>query len=231
MRWSKNRWRRLLRVGALAFTVLICTFAVISYYGHQRRSMERQIITGLLLKDPTASIADDYVPGWRYQLQKVLVGSRTCEMSLHGSCITDADLAEAASLSDLRSLSLDGCHITDAGVRDIAKIRALECLYLYNCKDISDASLSSIGRLASLELLTISGCDRITGRSLGHLAGLKRLGTLSLCGSKITDEAVGYLESLKQLDDTLDIRGTAISARSVSELQHVLPGVQVLSSP
>jgi hypothetical protein len=91
-----------------------------------------------------------------------------------------------------------GAKITDAGVAQLASLPNLREIYLQNL-DITDASAETISRMSSLETVGFRYNSRVTNAALLPLAKLPRLRHLDLCGSKITDAGIEAILKLKDL--------------------------------
>ncbi len=117
--------------------------------------------------------------------------------------ITDAGLAELASLKHLASLDIAGTSITDAGLASLKQLPALAHLHLGEFDQgtaITDAGLNNIGELTNLTHLDLSG-SFLTDAGLAHLKKLSRLTTLTINFSGITQSGLAELEPLQSLED------------------------------
>lgn len=118
--------------------------------------------------------------------------------------ITDASLASIAHMVQLDNLSVAGCRkLTDRGISKLAPLSQLKALNIGYCYNLTNASMATIGQLASLEALSVYSCPELTDSGFARLTGLKKLRSLRIGKSGITDDtllSIGRIESLEILD-------------------------------
>ena len=137
------------------------------------------------------------------------------ELMLDDSGVTDDDLQEIETLSDLTNVRLSNTKITKATVRRLGNLSKLEQIDLSNTQITDDAiaSLTTLQYLFSLDLSKTS----ITGSELPSLKSLQRLFSLSLDHTMINDRGLEYLEPLKTLR-VLSLSNTQVSDRGLELL-------------
>ena len=87
--------------------------------------------------------------------------------------VADANLAQIAKLSALKSLHIRNCPtLTDAGIAEIAKLTELNSLMLEDVPKLSDAGVAPLSCLSRLRSLAINGCPRLTKKGLAPFAAL-----------------------------------------------------------
>ena len=91
-------------------------------------------------------------------------GARITGVDLHGSWVTDGDLAVLERLPQLRTLDLSYTHVSDLGLE---RLRPL--------KGVTD--------------LNLRYAEHVTDEGLAHLKGWKKLEKIDVTGTKITDTA------------------------------------------
>ena len=118
--------------------------------------------------------------------------------------ITDASLTSIAHMVQLEGLSVASCDkLTDRGISNLAPLSLLKMLDISHCDELTDVSMGTIGQLASLEALSVYNCPELTDSGFARLTALKKLKFLGIGESKITDDtllSVGRIESLEILD-------------------------------
>ena len=222
--WLRNP-RSLWYGGSVVAGVCVVLLLVALCILYRHVQIEREIIATLLSKDPNGTFDVDNQPTWvNYARGRVGIPISVTDVILHGSQITDADLASLGGLSHLRSLSFDECTITDEGVKEISRLRTLEHLSLGACPAVTDTSLAYLGNLKSLASLTFCAPGKpISSCNICCLSVLPKLGILSVADCDgISDDAVDGLASLRHLRN-LDIRGTSISDEGARRLALALP--------
>jgi hypothetical protein len=112
------------------------------------------------------------------------------ELDLSGTRISDVGLAKLADLRGLEDLSLVGTALLGPGLRDLAPLRSLKGLDLTST-EVGDEALHYLRALPSLESLALG--EAVTDEGLLVLETLPRLNSLSLLGSKITQEGIDRL--------------------------------------
>jgi endonuclease YncB( thermonuclease family) len=121
---------------------------------------------------------------------------RTRRLDLYRTVLTDDQLAQLVSLSELEKLSV-GWGVTDAGLAHLKALPRLRHLNLHY-KKITDAGLKHLAHVTQLQELVLSN-TLITDAGLKHLKGLERLRYLDLSRNELTDAALRELCSLKSL--------------------------------
>jgi serine/threonine protein kinase len=122
-------------------------------------------------------------------------GMRGLRILRAGGCqMTDAGLAQLATLPDLEFLELTGSRITDEG------LQALDDLPLLTWLDLSHTGISDRGLLswkvpAGLRVLRLNFNSEVTDASLHALTGLANPELLEFAGTRVTSQGI---ESLKQ---------------------------------
>lgn len=113
-----------------------------------------------------------------------------------GSDVADAQLANLTPIAQqVYELNLAGSKITDAGLAQVASLTNLRRLHLEKTA-VTDAGLAHVKGLANLEYLNLYSTP-ITDAGLAHLAGLKNLRNLYVWQTKVTAEgAAGLKKSL-----------------------------------
>jgi len=148
------------------------------------------------------------------------------DLSVQGSEITDAGIAEIARLKRLRKLSLFEVSVTEAGLAHIATMGRLEHLLLCSFERIDDSGLKKLGEVESLRYLALSYPD-MTAESLKFLQGLKGLETLSLKDATITGEGLRAARSLKNFTE-ISLDGCSVTAAGMQCITS-LPNLRRLS--
>jgi hypothetical protein len=144
------------------------------------------------------------------------------DLDLSGAEITDADLAQLATLDNLRILRLRGSSITDAG---LAHLSGLELSSL----DLRDTDVTAFGMAslpsASLEALHLTD-SKVLGTDLYRLPPMPHLQVLKLNRLEALDDAA--IESLTVFPALrhVEVDGTNLSAAGLRRLLELNPGVQ-----
>jgi hypothetical protein len=112
--------------------------------------------------------------------------------------ISEAQLAEIATLPSLAILNLGGSTISDEGVRHLGAMRSLRCLDLARTK-ISDRALEYLEPLRELEVLDLDGTN-VTDDGVRHLTGCRSLRCLRLGHTHVSDGAMEHIACLPALD-------------------------------
>jgi hypothetical protein len=146
-------------------------------------------------------------------------------IDLHGTAVTDADLAPLEEARSLRALNLYGTSITDAGVQHLRELKSLRVLNL-NGTRVTDAGLQHLHDLANLNQLTLMDIH-ITDAGLVHLQDLSNLNDLTIGGKQITDAGLMHLRGLRNLKH-LTLVQTGVTPSGVQELRKALPSLQVI---
>ncbi|MBQ8363524.1 MAG: hypothetical protein IJX36_06310 [Thermoguttaceae bacterium] len=113
--------------------------------------------------------------------------------------VADANLAQIAKLSALRSLHIKNCPtLTDAGIAEIAKLTELNSLMLEDVPELSDAGVAPLSGLSRLSFLAINGCPRLTKKGLASFSALP-IATLSAPEQFFSDENIDALTQFPQV--------------------------------
>jgi serine/threonine protein kinase/Leucine-rich repeat (LRR) protein len=161
------------------------------------------------------------------------------------AAITDAGLKHFEGLPKLYALTLNGTRITDAAFDSLVKIKTLTHLNIGGTK-ISSAAwprLKELPKLTSLAITVLPFTDTDVANLVADQAQLQ---SLYLAGTKVTDEGLAYVPSLRMLRSlqlanldvtdagltylhhcetltTVDLKGTKVTAAGVKSLQAALP--------
>ncbi|MGA2032394.1 MAG: hypothetical protein ABSG68_09075 [Thermoguttaceae bacterium] len=139
-------------------------------------------------------------------------------IDLSFSRVTDDGLRHLVGLPCLRNLALPSSkRITDAGLANLATIRKLESLSLDGTA-VTSGGLSNLAGLKSLHWLNLSGTD-ISDDGLRHLQGLK-LELLRVCQTRITNRGIQMLKDMTTLRE-LDVAGTDTTAAALAYLKRI----------
>ena len=128
-------------------------------------------------------------------------GAPLVKVDLHGTAVTDADVATLVGLDALRTLDLRLTQVGDAAAEEIAQLEGLQSLNLFRTR-LTDRGFAALMRLDSLDTLLIGG-TQVTDASLSQLGGLTRLRKLSLFDTRITDVGLQHLIALPSLQVVL----------------------------
>lgn len=157
--------------------------------------------------------ARDWLPRcFQYSVQRVY---------LDHTAITDEQLANVATLRDLRELSLSETGIDGSGLRHLKNMASLVSLNLSN-SSINDSSLSHL-RALGLTLLNLSD-TKITDNGLQHLKG-QRLAYIGLARTQVTDAGLAQLSPCYL---SLDVRETQVSKTFIEKAERSRPIAYVL---
>ncbi len=137
--------------------------------------------------------------------------------------ITDRGASYLTGLH-LRQLSLAGTKITDAAIADLSKIKTLTDLRLDNT-NVSSQGVKVLAALPELDLLSLSN-TKVRGKEFLVLTNLKHLRCLKLAKTKVTDEDMQYISQIKSLHQ-LWLTDSQISDKGLRYLLN-LPGLKSL---
>lgn len=165
--------------------------------------------------------------GGKIEFDELLPGKPIVLIDLHGTAVTNADLAILKGLRDLRFLDLRLTKITDEGVAKLKNLTGLQTLNLFRTQ-LSDKGLAQLRKLTLLQTLLIGG-TQITDAGLTYLKSFTNLRKLSLFQTKVSDAGIASLKALIKLE-TLLIGGTNITPAGVAELQRTLPRLRFSES-
>jgi len=151
--------------------------------------------------------------------------------------ITDVGLDHLALLPNLRELTIGGNKLTDDGVQLLRQIPQLTYLDLSGQQrtdsglwsiTLTDSGLESVATLNALKELRLSGTT-VSARGLQKLKALDKLERLTLQNCRrVADSAVPVLSAFSKLR-VLDVKGTALTADGIAQLQKALPQAQILN--
>ncbi len=137
------------------------------------------------------------------------------ELVVGGNKLTDVGLQALRQLPGLTSLSLGGSQRTDSGLWTIS---------------LTEQGLDSITTLKELRELRLDGMP-VTARWLEKLKLLTKLERLSLKGCKrVGDDASPMLSAWSTLR-ILDLEGTAVTEKGLTELRQAKPNTQIFHGP
>jgi internalin A len=137
------------------------------------------------------------------------------ELVVGGNKLTDVGLQALRQLPGLTTLSLGGSQRTDSGLWTIS---------------LTEQGLDAITTLKELRELRLDGMP-VTTRWLEKLKALNKLERLSLQGCKrVGDDAAPVLAAWPMLR-VLDLKGTAVTEKSLAELRRAKPNAQIFQGP
>lgn len=145
------------------------------------------------------------------------------KVDLHGTAVTDADLAFLRALPGLTSLDLRLTKVTDRALIYVAPLRDLRFLNLFRT-GLTDAGLEKLSGLTELETLLIGG-TAITDRGLESLKPLSKLHKVSVFDTRVTDAGLPSLWSLSKLE-VLTVGKSEITEAGLEEFRKHVPGVR-----
>ena len=117
---------------------------------------------------------------------------KDANLSLLGTNVTDATLAQLKDIKGLVNLNLRNTKITDAGLVHLKALPNLISLNLAGTA-VTDAGLKNLTGLSKLEYLNLYG-TAVGDAGLAHLQDLKSLKALYLWQTKVTDAGVAALQ-------------------------------------
>ncbi len=145
-------------------------------------------------------------------------------LSLTGSALDDAGLAELANLTALEQLILLGSRITGTGLKPLANLKQLKTLTLAN-SPFDDDGAEALRGLSAIESLDLS-TTKITDRSLDAIATLAKLRMVTLDDTSVTADGLLKLRDLKQLS-SISVVGVKLSAEELARLRAAMPEVDI----
>ncbi|HEY9715091.1 MAG TPA: hypothetical protein V6C72_16595, partial [Chroococcales cyanobacterium] len=151
-------------------------------------------------------------------------------LTVHGTDISAAGLAQLSVLPNLIELNIAGDHkVDDRGAAMIARLTKLQGLDI-SLTSVKDAGVAKI--VSNLKELRTLKTDRLRfgDQAIKNLAGIKHMHKLAMTTSKITDASVPVIKQLKELE-MLDVNGTQISAKGLAQLHAALPACKISSEP
>jgi Leucine-rich repeat (LRR) protein len=142
-------------------------------------------------------------------------------LSVEGSALNDADLAQLADLAALEQLNLPKSNVTGTGLRDLANLKRLKSLTLSD-SPFTDEGAESLRALPTLEWLNLSK-TKITDRALDAIATLPALFVLNLEDTQVTAEGLLKLRDLKKLSEVTV--GARLSDADLAPVRAAMPEV------
>eukprot|EP01130_Rhizamoeba_saxonica_P008394 TRINITY_DN338_c0_g1_i1.p1 TRINITY_DN338_c0_g1~~TRINITY_DN338_c0_g1_i1.p1 ORF type:complete len:379 (-),score=41.85 TRINITY_DN338_c0_g1_i1:30-1166(-) len=140
-------------------------------------------------------ITDDYmaVIGSLHKLERLKIRK--------SSKITDLGMKNLQGLTRLKFLKLGNCKgISHVTLMKLSPLKHLECLKLFAFSGMIDAGMKAISNnFLNLYTLDLRGCVKIRDNSLAYLSELGNLTSLTLTHTQITDEGIGQLSCLYDL--------------------------------
>lgn len=160
---------------------------------------------------------------------EVGVGEKVIDIDLDGRDVSDEQLSQLATLSDLKSLNLSNTAITDVGLKQLTSLKKLKFLYLFGTR-VTDAGMASIVTLPRLEVLCLDSTE-ITDLGLKTLEDLPRLEKLHVHSrAKVTDVGLESLQKHTRLFE-LRIGGPHVSEKAIDALKAALPNCTIVYDP
>jgi Leucine-rich repeat (LRR) protein len=157
-------------------------------------------------------------------LDETLPGKPIVKIDLHGTQITDSDLAflddQKKNLKQLQVLDLRLTKIGDQGISSLRNLNSIQTLNLFRTQ-LSDKGLAHLRKLTRLQTLLIGG-TKVSDAGLINLKRFSQLKKLSLFQTQISDAGIPHLKVLAKLE-TLLISGSKITPAGAGELQRALP--------
>lgn len=131
--------------------------------------------------------------------------------------VTRDDILVLRRFKRLTSLTLRKTLVTDDAMSSLSS--GFDCLYILNLGDtrISDATLVHLRQCTNMWDLDVSG-TRITDEGLKHLSSLKGLTVLRLRDTAVTDAGMAHLASHPQLA-WLDLSNTRVTPQGLAVLK------------
>jgi Leucine-rich repeat (LRR) protein len=146
-------------------------------------------------------------------------------LDLAGNQLGDTALAVigAADLPGLKSLYIGRTDVTDAGLKLLQPLKNLEDLNLTETR-IDGSGLPSLAPLP-IRTLRLSRTP-LDPQSIRSLAEFPRLRALDVSGTRVTDDALPVLDSLRDLS-YLNLTWTRVSVEALDRLRRERPGCQI----
>jgi hypothetical protein len=172
-------------------------------YLHTRRGGYPYTFHGRYKKEG-GLLEDTENPGWK------LLGEAVGEQTVTSDCVLLEVLAEPAKdLSPLSALNPDD----------------LEGIWLGNTL-VDDSQLHHIRHLTGLQWLDVQNNGNITNAGIAQLVGLNSLRFLGMHWTRVTDEGLRYLYTMKELRN-VDVWGCEIGTEAIAELKSHLPNCSI----
>ena len=129
--------------------------------------------------------------------------------------ISDEALRHLPALSQLEWLEMGGGKVTRAGIAGLKNCAPLRRLYVHDI-DLSGDALEWLASLTNLEALSLQRTG-IDGTALKNIKA-PALAVLNLSGDKITDDDIGIIAALKDLE-VLALADTKITGDGIAKLE------------
>lgn len=168
------------------------------------------------------------------------------------SRITDAAIAELATLNKLTQLRAVSCKMKDLGGSGMPVFPALELCHVHGNVELGDTACLGLAKQKNLKSLYLSGTEvgdtglqtlcenlrhltelnladtKVTDAGTAALRRLDRIRSLWLDGTAITDAAVEHLKKLAALRE-FHVKNTKMTPEGIAALKKALPQCQVLN--
>jgi hypothetical protein len=139
--------------------------------------------------------------------------------------ITDEDLARLKRLPHLHSLQIRGRKLSDADLDQLRSLTDLEWISLWQEAEITDHGMQNLSGMRQLKALEFRK-TKITDEGLRCLRGATQLVSLDIGGARFTDAGLEHLKDFSQLKK-LDLGNVELTEAGVDRLK-VLPNLQEL---
>jgi hypothetical protein len=222
-RWFQFSLRTLLVF--VTFCAICCSWFAVKM---QQARQQRVAVAAILKLGGSVDRPELSKPAWLRNLLGNDLFSNVQAANFFGTQVTDADLENLKSLTQLRFLNLERTQVTDTGLENLKGLNELEELNLVETK-ITDAGLEKLEGLSQLHVLCL-GDTQVTDAGLEHLKGLSELQELQLFDTQITDAGLEKLTILKQLR-SLPLERTKVTDAGVNKLRQELPNCLIVNGP
>jgi internalin A len=156
-------------------------------------------------------------------------GSQRTDSGRWGLMLSDLNVDSLSALTQLRSLNMGGALVTDVGMKFIEPMVALEELNLSRM-DITAQALAPLTKLPKLRRLNVSQSDRIDDKASQFVLRLPKLEALDLSETRITDELLDQISTLKQLK-VLVVAGTKVTPAGLERFRKARPDCKLIYAP
>lgn len=224
-RW---RWRRLIqfRLRTVIGLMVVVSFALAFWRSHIKPYREQKAALEALGKKVEFVSTAPGEPFWLRPFYKKDEFQDVVHLSfLNHYEFKEQDAVHLRKFHRLQKLSLQGTYLQNAGVANLAGLKQLEKLALKRLR-ITDDALAYLEGLRNLRVLHLS-YSPIEGDGLKHIAGLTDLVELELDEVRIRDEHLSHILKLKNLR-TLSLDCTNLSAAALQQLS-TLPYLRELT--
>jgi Leucine-rich repeat (LRR) protein len=119
-------------------------------------------------------------------------------VTLKAASLTDELASQLAGFPQLKSLTLSGSPLGNAGLAQLKKLSALETLLLDDT-GVTDEGMPALSALTQLKRLNLAGCE-ISDEGLAALAPLTELRMLNLSRTQVRGKGFVHLSALSQLE-------------------------------